>query len=136
MKKTKCSDIPKELWPPKDAIEEELDVYRLTRQKEVIIDSDFISLYEIDKNKGIVKQGLLNDDKYYALSVYEDIDDAISTMKKFPQKFKDICKGKTIADEGCIRVTPTASNYSHRSWWLYEGANPLECFSIMEGIHE
>jgi len=136
MKRPKCSDISEELWPPQGATEEDLEVYRLTRQENIITDTDFISLYEIHKNKGIIKKELLSDDKYYALSVYDDIDDAKGTMRKFPHKFKSICEGRTIADEGCVRSTPSASCVSHRSWWLYEEANPVKDFTIVGENHE
>ena len=136
MKKPKCADIPEALWPPKGAIEESLEVYRLTRQENVIASTDFLSRYELDKNKGIVQKALLDNDIYYALSVYEDIDDAKGTMRKFPHKFKSICEGRTVAEEGCVRPTPSESCPSHRSWWLYEEADPVKDFKIVEENHE
>ena len=111
-------------------------VYRLTRNEKSITEKDFLSLYEIHKMDSKVKVELLNNDQYYALSVYDDIDDAKSTYRKFPKKFKDICFGKTIADDGCVRLDPTAAGNSHRSWWLYKNAEPIKYFKLLEKENE
>lgn len=132
MRERKYKEMPTYLWPPKNSVEEEYVVYRLTREEKSISSNDFKSVYEIDKERNKVKNDLLDDDQYYALSVFDDIDDANALKKKMPYKFKDICKGKTMVGEGCVRLDPSRTGASHRSWWLYENANPIKYFNLVE----
>lgn len=133
MKERKCKDMPNELWPPKGSIEEEKIVYRLLRKEACISSDDFISVYEIDKKRNRIKEENINDDSYYGISLFEDIEDALSLQRKSSWKFKDIAKGVTKAKEGCIRMEPSRASKSHLEWWLYENATPENHFVIIRG---
>lgn len=128
----KCKDIPKKLWPPQNSIETELEVYRLLRQKGVVTYDDFLSLYELHKQRNMIQKKDIYSDDYYSVSVFEDKEDALKLMNKVPytkKKFKDISVGITKTDDGCLRKSSNSGN-SHVDWWLYEDANPEKYFVL------
>ena len=131
MKQRKCTDMPDELWPPVNAIEKEVVAYRLTNDNCVKSD-DFIPLYEIHKAKGNIVRENLSNDMYYALSVFEELEDAQKLLRLQPWRFKRISTGLTKCDDGCIRATPNKNSASHTSWWLYEDAIPERYFKLVE----
>ena len=131
MKAPKCKDIPLDLWPPKDSAEQNLEVFRLTQQKGVVLQSDFLSIYEINKRRNRINQDNLRDISYYGVSLFSDIDDANNLLRKMGWKFKDISQGITKSSDGCLRKEPSKAGQSHLDWWLYEDATPEDYFTIL-----
>ena len=137
MKKRKCVDMPEHLWPPINAEEKEVVAFRATQKSGVVTSEDFLSSYDKDKKNGRIRSQYLGQDGYYALSVFEDENDARNLIRKFPQFFKDISTGITRFSDGCIRRDPSMTGRSHDNWWLYEGAEPEKYFEILkEGLDE
>lgn len=132
MKQRKCTDMPDELWPPINSMEKDVISYRLTTKKGIVHSADFVSKYELDKAKDRVNKNLLGDDRYYALSVFEDQEDAEQLLRMQGWRFKGIARGLTKSEDGCIRFTPSEDHQSHISWWLYEDAAPEKYFEILE----
>ncbi len=133
MQKPKCYDIPDEFWYPKNSGYKELQVYRLTMSKTCVQQNDFLSLYELHKKQGKIRQDLLDDDRYYGISLYESYEDIEKLFRKVKAKnLKGISKGKTMISDGLVRYTPK-NNDSHCTWWLFEHAEPEKYFnSLME----
>lgn len=135
-KNPKCKDIPLTMWYPKNSVSEEMSVFRLTFNKNRIIEKDFLSKYELDKING--KDTKKNEDKdtYFGLSVLEEKEDAEKVMKKVPTKSSSgIARG--VTKDGLIRRTPSCTSKSHVTWWPFEDAKPIENFEIvMEDEHE
>lgn len=113
--------------PPDDAIQEEIDVYRICKNKDKVTSDDFISYYNINPVR--FKDNI----QAYGLSVIQKEEDCKNLMKlpNMKKKFKAIAKGKTYKSMGVVKKTPNRSCKSHCTWWLYKDAKPEELFEIV-----
>lgn len=109
--------------PPSDAQEKELIAYRLCKSNPVVI-SDFYSYYQLRLD--------FNGVNGYGVSLFTDLNEAI-TLKKMPaHKNEMLAKGVTSHLCGLMKETPTRRFSSHITWWLYEDARPENYFQVME----
>lgn len=136
MKLPKCKDIPAQFWYPQGATEQELKVFRLTINNNLVCPDDFLSKYELDKKYGKDTTRLAEDDCYYGLSTLEDFEDAKKLLAKVKAKgnLKGISQGTTI--DGLIRKTPSRISNSHVTWWPYAEAKPEAQYVIITGGKE
>lgn len=112
--------------PPTDAVENEIQAYRICKSNPVA-HSDFLSYYELGKP-------IKSTDKFYGASLFTDANEAKAIAKMPNHKNEFIAVGITKAECGVVKHTPPYSNpvSSHITWWLYEGAKPENYFTIME----
>lgn len=124
MKLPKCQDIPKQFWYPEGAVEKELNVFRLTINKDKVCADDFLSKFELDTRRGKDTTRLAGIDEYYGLSVLEDYRDAQRLLAKVKAKkeLQGISAGVTA--DGLVRNSPRPSLPSHVTWWPYDDATP------------
>ncbi|MBP2032716.1 hypothetical protein J2Z42_001390 [Clostridium algifaecis] len=115
------------LCPPKEAKEENILVYRLTKNSPAT-EKDFLSHVLLYPNKKYT------DIKAYGLSVFEDYNEIKNALNLNPRlrKFKYISYGNTFEYTGVIlRTSNERSNYkSHITWWLYKNIYPHTYFNI------
>ena len=97
--------------PPTDAVENEIQAYRICKSNPVA-----------------------HSDKFYGVSLFTDANEAKAIAKMPNHKNEFIAVGITKAECGVVKHTPPYSNpaSSHITWWLYEGAKPENYFTIME----
>jgi len=109
--------------PPKDAVQCEIEVYRLCENP--VCAEDFLSHYQ--KNPQLYK----SIDIAYGLSVCTVPDDCLK-LKKYPAlKNKKIARGITYIYTGVIKQT-NGSTKSHYTWWLFESVEPHTYFRLVE----
>jgi hypothetical protein len=115
------------LCPPKEAKEENILVYRLTKNNPPIAE-DFLSHVLLNPNK------TYTDIRAYGLSVFWDYNEIKNALNLNPRlrKFKYISYGNTFEYTGVIlRTSDEKSNSkSHTTWWLYEDIYPHTYFKI------
>lgn len=111
--------------PPNDAKHKELTVYRCCHD-DTITSADFVSYYLLDPTKYC---GQIN---AYGLSVFTNCKNLKEAMKLpyMKKNFKRIAVGATYANTGAIKPTPSKSDASHHTWWLYEGVEPHTFFIL------
>lgn len=115
-------NFPKDC-PPKEAIEEQIEVYRLSNN-DPPKESDFLSHVLLYPKKKY------NTRKAYGISVfseYEDVEHLLAVNALMRKKFTHICRG--ITQEGVIQK---AIGSSHITWWLYVGATPQDYFETIK----
>lgn len=129
MRNPKCSVTPKSFWYPNNSKLEDIFVYRLVVNSNRVTADDFLCTYEVDKKNGRVRKDLLNCDKYYGVSTYEEYDDLISMTRKITafKKFKGVACGITKKEDG---LTRRSDKDSHVTWWLFKEAAPEQYFTI------
>lgn len=116
------SNFP-EKCPPTDAIEEEIEVYRLSNDNPPS-KKDFLShvlLYPKKKYNNMEAYGIS------VFSDYEEIEFMFALNPRTRNKFKHICKG--ITKDGVIKK---GDKTTHITWWLYEGATPHSYFETIK----
>ncbi len=137
MKEPKCKRTPADFWPPINACLENVSVYRLVKSRTELLEDDFLASIDADIKENKLREGCVRDDRYYGVSVFEELDDVKALLLKVPHfktKFEAIANGITKDEDGCIRRDKRNgySSTSHLTWWLFENAKPETYFVIVE----
>lgn len=114
--------------PPGDAKNDEVTVFRLCRNHDVVTSEDFITYYEINPEKW------KNEILAYGLSVLSNQEES-EKMLKLPanrKRFKSIAVGTIYPIMGVVKNTPTKSNRYHCTWWICENVKPEINFDIIK----
>lgn len=117
--------------PPQDAIENEIEIFRLI-QGDVVSKDDFKSQYELGKANNVTPESKLYFNKY-GLSVNTNQAELEKMWRGNPhlkKKIKNIAKGITYKDTGVIKSTPSNGQKHHHTWWLCLNAAPEDYFEI------
>ena len=124
---------------PKGAKEQEIQVYRIIKYKN--IRDNFISSYE-EREKGLIpikKKFNRNDPKIYSTSCFENEADAkyvLNTMMRNHHPEAYIAKGVTAKCCGPCQLTRERSENQHEAkdshvdWWIYDDATPERHFEL------